>query len=471
MARLVCYNLRRLKMTRFTTAFIFAMTLASAQAQISTNALLSLVGPNGSLISLNISNAGNQVWLIQSSSNLTNWKTVETVKVFNGIYHRGYTNGTNGELFYRAYVNSTNQNIASSTTNALGLPATNYNYANPVLPDYFLTNPIAGQDNMATNGPNADPTTDAGATLGRVLFYDKRLSTNQTISCASCHQQANGFSDPRRVSLGFDGSPGTRNSMGLSNARWYQRRHFFWDERANTLEDQSLFPIPNPVEMGLSLEALTNRLASESFYTNLFALAFGSTAITTNRISHALAQFMRSIVTTQSKYDIGLTNNFANFTEQENLGRLIFFGLTNNPPNPPASCSVCHASDNFVPGPAVNNNGLEYPYGDLGVGGITGNTNQNGLFKVPSLRNIALTAPYMHDGRFTNLAQVVNFYSTGVVNNPNLSAPLLTGPGGQPLRLNLTTAQHAALVAFLNTLTDTNLATDPQLSDPFNYGN
>jgi len=131
---------------------------------------------------------------------------------------------------------------------------------------------------------------------------------------------------------------------------------------------------------------------------------------------------------------------------------------------------VCHATDNFVPTTTLNNNGLEHPYVDLGVGGITGVVAQEGLFKVPSLRNIALTAPYMHDGRFTNLAQVVAFYNSGVVSNPNLSPPLI-GRNGQPLQLNLSAEQQAALVAFLNTLTDTNLVTDPKLSDPFNYGN
>ncbi len=440
--------------------------ITAAPAQISTNAQLSLVQTNGSTMSLSISNSGNQTWVVQSSSNLTTWTTVESVKVFNGTYHRSYTNSAGGNLFFRAFCDSTQQTIADATANTLTLPTTNYNYANPVLPASFSNAPIVAEDNTPAN----NPTTDAGATLGRVLFYDKRLSTNQTVSCASCHRQAAAFSDPRQFSVGYNGSLGTRNAMGLSNARWYQRKHFFWDERANTLEDQTLAPIQNPIEMGMTLGTLTNRLAAEPYYTNLFAAAFGSTAITTNRISFALAQFVRSIISTQSKYDPGETNNFANFTAQENLGRLIFFGQTNFPPNPPATCAICHATDNFVPTTTLNNNGLEFPYVDLGVGGITGVMAQNGLFKVPSLRNIALTAPYMHDGRFTNLAQVVAFYSSGIVRGPNLSPPLI-GRGGTPLRLNLTTDQQAALVAFLNTLTDTNLVTDPKWSDPFNYGN
>lgn len=330
-------------------------------------------------------------------------------------------------------------------------------------------NLILARDNLpATNGA-----TDMGTTPGRVLFQDKRLSTHQTVACASCHRQANGFSDPRKLSVGFNGGQTDRNSMSLSNARWYQRRHFFWDERANTLEDQVLQPIQNAVEMGMTLEALTNRLAAEPYYTNLFARIYGTPAVTSDRISRALAQFVRSIISVQSKYDMGVRVGFANFTPEENLGRQIFFGQIGNPP---ATCAACHGTDNFVPGPALNNNGLEFPYVDLGVGRITGNQADNGKFKSPSLRNIEVTAPYMHDGRFATLEEVVEFYNSGVVDNPNLSPPLRvpTPPGappGPPQRLNLTVQQKAALVAFLKTLTDPNLATDEKFSDPFNYGN
>ena len=421
-------------------------------------------GTGTNVASVKVADAYNRVWILQSSSNLTAWSEVEALKIHNGSFARSFANdAANPRQFFRAYYDPARQDVFSTTASALLLPATSFNYAAPVLPVAFLVNPILAQDNT----PATNFTTDAGATLGRVLFYDKRLSTNQTVSCSSCHQREHGFSDPRPFSVGFNGGLTGRNSMGLSNARWYQRRHFFWDERAASLEDQVLQPIQNSVEMGMTLEALTNRLAVEPFYTNLFAKTFGSTTVTSGRISQALAQFVRSIISVQSKYDTGVSNNFANFTAQEDLGRRIFLGQVGNPP---ATCAACHGTDNFVPGPALNNNGLEFPFVDLGVGGITGNPADNGKFKVPSLRNIELTAPYMHDGRFTNLEQVVEFYNSGVVANPNLSPPL-RNPNGTVRRLNLTPLQKAALVAFLRTLTDPNLATNEKYSDPFNYGN
>ncbi|MGN6643241.1 MAG: cytochrome-c peroxidase [Verrucomicrobiota bacterium] len=449
---------------------ILSCSNCSAVGSFTSNSRLSMeLGTNGNLARLTISNANNQVWVVESSTDLANWSAFATWKIHNGSFHTNVSgNAAAPSRFFRAVYDPNLQDIGNTTVNSLLLPSSSFNYAAPVLPLSFSVNPILGQDNT----PLSNITTDSGATLGRVLFYDKRLSTNRTISCASCHQQEYGFSDPRPFSTGFDGGLTARNSMSLSHARWYQRRNFFWDERAATLEDQVLMPIQNMVEMGMTLEALTNRLASEPYYTNLFAIAFGTPAVTTNRISRALAQFVRSIVSVQSKYDLGASNHFANFTPQENLGRQIFFGQVGNPP---ATCAACHGTENFVPGPALNNNGLEFPYMDKGVGAITGNTNDDGKFKVPSLRNIALTAPYMHDGRFTNLEQVVEFYNSGVVDNPNLSAPLrLPPPPGQTVgpvrRLNLTQQQKDSLVAFLRTLTDPNLATDPKYSDPFNYG-
>jgi cytochrome c peroxidase len=447
-------------------AATMSLSLNAEEVTLVPTALVSIErDPRGAAPFVVISNAANQVWSIERSSNQRDWTSVATLKIHNGLGRHELANSPIGAVeFLRAAYDPARQDNLHDVTNALLLPGVPFNYATPALPASFSIQPILGQDNM----PATNLTTDLGAQLGRVLFYDRRLSTNQSISCSSCHQQAHGFSDPRQFSVGFDGGLTGRNSMGLSNARWYQRRHFFWDERANTLEDQVLMPIQNSVEMGMDLTTLTNRLAAEPYYTNLFAATFGSPGITPDRIARALAQFVRSIVSVQAKYDAGVTNNFANFTLQENQGRQIFNG-------PAGGCAACHGTDNFVPGPALNNNGLEFPYVDLGVGGITGNPADNGKFKVPSLRNIALTAPFMHDGRFATLEQVVEFYNSGVVDNPNLSAPLRNPPGPPgspppgPRRLNLTQQQKDALVAFLRTLTDPNLATDPKLSDPFNY--
>jgi len=351
--------------------------------------------------------------------------------------------------------------VSSDSASALLLPDTFFNYANPTLPPHLLTPVIRGQDNTPAN----NVTSNAGATLGRALFYDKRLSANQTISCSSCHQAEHGFSDGRRFSVGFAGGLTGRNSMGLTSAKYYLREHYFWDERAATLEDQVLQPIQNSVEMGMTLDLLVTRISAEPFYAELFTDAFGNATVTSDRISKALAQFVRSIVSGQSKYDQGVASNFANYTPQENQGRAIFNGQGN--------CNACHGSDNFVPGNLIFNNGLENPYIDKGVGAISGLPQDEGLFKVPSLRNIELTAPYMHDGRFATLEQVVDFYNNGVVNHPNLSPPLRNPPGapgaGLPRRLNLTNVQKAALVAFLKTLTDTSVTTDEKFQDPFRY--
>ena len=411
---------------------------------------------------LEVSDPGNHAWMLQSTDNLSGWTNVTTHRVFNGSLRIPVSPDGPRRLF-RLNSDAAGE-VSSSSANALVLPPSPYNYANPALPAHLLTPAILAQDNT----PAANPTTNTGAALGRVLFYDKRLSANQTISCSSCHQAEHGFSDPRQFSVGFDGGLTGRNSMGLTNARYYLRENFFWDERAATLEDQVLMPIQNGVEMGMTLDLLVQRVDAEPFYDELFTAAFGTPEVNSTRISRALAQFVRSIVSGSSKYDTGVPLGFSNFTAQENQGRQIFQG-------PVGGCATCHGSDNFVPGNNIFNNGLENPYVDKGVGEVTGLASDEGFFKVPSLRNIELTAPYMHDGRFATLEQVVEFYNSGVVNHPNLSPQLrvLPGPGvpqpPPPRRLNLTDAQKAALVAFLKTLTDTSVTTHPKYSDPFRY--
>ena len=452
-----------------TLLFTFAVWAAGSVclAQLPEGSSIKLLpGEVANSSRVEITDPGDHVWTLQSSPNLATWTDVATLKVHNGHLYSTVTHEpSTTQLFYRTFYATASQSLLSSTVaTALVLPVTPYDYT-PTLPASFTVNPIAAQDNM----PGNNVTSDAGAKLGRALFYDKRLSLNQTVSCASCHQQEHGFSDPEPFSRGFEGGFTGRNSMGLANSRWYQRRRFFWDERAATLEDQVLQPIQNAVEMGMTLPALEARLQAEPFYTDLFNEVFGSTTVTSARISQALAQFVRSIISTQTKYDAGLAANppFSNFTAQENQGRQIF--------NAPGSCSACHGTDNFVPGggPAsLFNNGLEFPYVDTGVGGITLQGGDMGKFKVGSLRNIELTAPYMHDGRFATLEQVVDFYSSGVVDNPNLSPPLRLPPqqGSGVRRPNFTAAEKAALVAFMKTLTDPALTANPQFSDPFNYG-
>ena len=348
------------------------------------------------------------------------------------------------------------QRVARDQTEAAALPilpAQLYNYADLDLPQHYERNPVANRDNT----PDNNPVTDEGATLGRVLFYDTVLSANSSIACASCHLQDYGFSDPNRFSIGFEGGLTGRNSMGLSNARFYESGRFFWDERAETLEHQVLMPIQDSVEMGLTLAELEARVAAQPYYAGLFTAAFGSDDVTSERISLALAQFVRSMVSYQSKYDIGVQEDFDNFTQQENEGRQIFFGRGN--------CSECHETDAFVLD-RPRNIGLDLVYADQGLGNVTGDEDDNGKFKVPSLRNIALTGPYMHDGRFETLDEVVAFYNNGIEAHPNLDQRL-SNNNGQPRRLRLDANERAALVAFLNTLTDLTFVNAPKYSDPF----
>lgn len=343
------------------------------------------------------------------------------------------------------------------------LPTTPYNYAGIVLPAYLTTPPINGQNNTPAN----NPITNQGATLGRVLFYDVNLSANNSKACASCHQQAFSFSDPLQFSTGFNGGSTTRNSMSLLNARYYPNGHFFWDERAATAEAQASRPIVNPVEMGMTMPALVTKLKTISYYPQLFQNAYGTPVIDSARVVKAIAQFVRSLVAYRSKYDTGRAAfppnqnpanvNFANFTAQENQGKQLFFGA--------GRCAQCHGTETFT-SPAPKNNGLDLVYSDNGVGAITGNPAQNGQFKAPSIRGIEKSGPYMHDGRFATLEQVVEHYNSQVKPHPNLS-PELRNPNGTPHQLNLTTAQKAALVAFLKTLTDTGIASDVKYSNPF----
>ncbi|QDS97716.1 cytochrome c peroxidase [Adhaeretor mobilis] len=340
--------------------------------------------------------------------------------------------------------------LSAETVGVPSLPTTpdDYiDYAVTSLPTHFKIGPTGNADNT----PVDNPITNAGAALGRALFYDERLSHSGGVSCASCHQQANGFSDPDQFSEGVDGLTG-RHSMGLSNSAIYASGSFFWDERATTLEDQVLQPIENSVEMGGDLDVLRGELAVTEFYPVLFQEAFGDSQITDDRISKALAQFVRSMASYQSKFDEAFTPaNPINpdfdsvFTEQEQLGATIFHAR--------GSCSTCHTTNAQV-GNNVHNIGLDANNSsDEGAG--------NGAFKTNSLRNVAVRDGYMHDGRFSTLEEVVEHYSSGIQNNPNLDRALPVGGFG------FTAAEEAALVAFLETLTDDTFLNSELFSDPF----
>lgn len=356
----------------------------------------------------------------------------------------------------------------------LNLPETPFDYKSLNLPGHFTTNsggPLPTSVNGTDNTPATNPITNDGATLGRVLFYDRKLSANGTIACASCHKQDKGFSDDAVLSAGFNGGKTGRHSMTLINARFYQRGRFFWDERAATLEEQVLMPFQDPVEMGMTLEQVVSKVKEQPYYPALFEKAFGSTEITSDKISKALAQFVRSIVSFSSKYDQGRAMvaspgaNFPNFTTEENTGKNIFFQTI---PNGGGACFGCHTTEAFIsanPGP--QNNGLDVTSTtDLGAGGVFNNPIFVGRFKTTSLRNIELTAPYMHDGRFATLEEVVEHYNSGIKAHPTLS-PALKDASGNPVQLNLTSSEKAALVAFLKTLTDNTVSTEMKWSNPF----
>ena len=390
------------------------------------------------------------------------------------------------------------------------LPEIPFDYEGIALPGYYRSSNFPGGRRTRgsavdlDNTPDSNAVTNEGATLGRVLFHDKRLSANGSISCSSCHLQEHGFTDPERRSKGFAGGLTRRNSMGLTNARFYRAGKFFWDERATTLEEQVLMPIQDPVEMGLTLEQLESLVRSQPYYPALFKAAFGSTAIDSGRIARALAQFVRSIVSFNSRYDQGRRMvssplaDFPNFTDQENHGKRVF--MTNGGVGR-APCTVCHQTESFSsasPGRGRNrgrvtdasNNGLDASSADdHGVAETTGASRDEGNFKSPSLRNVAVGAPYMHDGRFATLEEVVEHYSTGIQAHPNLAAALRGGLDsrrlfrgrlglselgrafdrirGTPERYGFSSQERAALVAFLHTLTDETLLTDEKLSDPF----
>ena len=337
------------------------------------------------------------------------------------------------------------------------------NYAAPVLPVYYDETTVA-----LDNTPSNSAVSNQIATLGRVLFYDKRLSINDTISCSSCHQQASGFDDPRRFSVGFSGATfTTAHAMRLGNIRFYQPGSMFWDKRAASIELQASQPIQHPIEMGFvagvgGIPALINKMNASFYYPDLFSFAFGDAVITETRIQQALGQFQRAMISSNSRWDTayaqvfnpnannrGLGTPLPGFTVQEDRGRQLFIA---GPNNGGAGCGACHQPPTFALAANSRSNGLD--------------AGETVIFKSPSLKNVALSKAFMHDGRFASLEEVVEHYNSGIKLGPALDGNRLA-PNGAPLRLNLSADDKAALVSFMKTLTDTTLTSDPKFSDPF----
>lgn len=330
---------------------------------------------------------------------------------------------------------------------------------------------------MRRQGATAPQVSSAKATLGAVLFYDTKLSKNNTVSCASCHKQSIAFSDDVALSKGFNGELTKRNSLALGSAPNFEVSYrgqtsvlastagFFWDERAHTIQEQSILTLQDDIEMGMDLDELTDRLENIAYYNILFTKAFGSGKVTPNRVTEALQHFINGFISGSSRFDEGLNKatdpfaRFAEFTAQENLGKTLYN----------THCSGCHSADLTTAVATVANNGLDMEYADQGVGARSTYDFDNGKFKVPFLRNIALTGPYMHDGRFATLDEVIDHYSEGIKNHPNLDTRLKKEGGveDEPLRLNFNTEEKAALIAFLHTLTDHQFIQDERFADPF----
>ena len=337
------------------------------------------------------------------------------------------------------------------------------NYTNPVLPVYYDAT-VAVLDNTPANNAISDRV----ATLGRVLFYDKRLSINDTVSCASCHQQASGFDDPRRFSTGFSGAAFTTvHAMRLGNVRYYQPGSMFWNKRVASLELQASEPIINAIEMGFvpaigGITALITKMQSSTYYPDLFNFAFGDPAITETRIQQALAQFQRAMISSSSRWDAAYAQVFnpaapnralgvplPGFSVQEDRGRQLFVAPV---VADGAGCAACHLPPTFALTANSLSNGLD--------------AGETVIFKSPSLKSVGLSRAFMHDGRFATLDAVVEHYNSGIQAGPALDNRL-RAPGGAPQRLNLSVADKAALVAFMQTFTDTVLMADPKFSDPF----
>ena len=347
--------------------------------------------------------------------------------------------------------------IMTTLTEEPVLPEIPYVYTVEEIPDYLAdpdTNPVPYYVAEVQTTAITE-VEDNIATLGRVLFYDKKLSAMENISCGTCHDQSLSFAENKPLSEGI-ASNTQRNSMHLNDLGWSNSRRFSWDMEQTSLKDMIVLPLTDGNEIGASEWDLPRKLEGESYYKELFGKAYGEQYITIDRIVDALEQFIVSMNTFNSKFDQHAPTAFQNFTESEKRGMSIF----------QQSCTTCHRQGNTstfgTPPPpnATNNNGL--PPDPEDIGGGDWDDRYDGLFKLTTMRNIELTAPYMHDGRFETLEEVIEHYSSEVVDNEHTSQGFIPDGG-----YDFTDQEKADLLNFMKTLTDNTFISNPKWSDPF----
>ena len=306
--------------------------------------------------------------------------------------------------------------------------------------------------------PFNNPQTLEGVALGRKLFFDPILSGDGSQSCSDCHAPENAFTDSDRFSEGIDGNVGNRNSMPIFNQAWNYDENFFWDGRSFGLEGQALEPVKNPIEMHNTWVSAMESLQSHPDYPTLFSQALGTSTIDSILVTKAIAQFERTLISGNSRFDKHLLGTLT-LTPQEINGFDIFMDETKG------DCFHCHGNANnpLWTDNIFHNNGLDAVIADVGLGAVTGNPADNGKFKSPSLRNLQFTAPYMHDGRFATLDDVINHYSEGLQNSPTID-PLMkaVGAGG----VQLTDDEKVALKAFLLSLSDSEFINNHYFKNP-----
>lgn len=301
--------------------------------------------------------------------------------------------------------------------------------------------------------PSNNPLTEEGVALGKKLFFDKILSRDNSQSCASCHDPKLAFTDSNQFSEGVDKKLGTRNSMPLFNLAWNFDERFTWDGKELSLERQAFEPVANPIEMHSNWKNVAKKLKEHPEYPTLFKKAFGNTTIDSTLVVKAIAQFERTLISGNSRFDKYLRKEIS-LTESELNGFNVFMDETRG------DCFHCHGSDNnpLWTDNIFHNNGLDETFTDLGLGKVTGDPNDNGKFKSPSLRNLKFTAPYMHDGRFATLEEVINHYSEGLKRSPTID-PLMKkiDKGG----VQLSEKDKNDLKAFLLSLSDDEFVNNP----------